>query len=111
MRRLFLDVGGAKFPNISPRHHLIIKEPNGSMSAPLILEAFPESKLIFLVPATAATWWPPSSMLRRRGAGTGTTGSRLPSRRRLARRKRRLALILLGRRVRRTVGQETTSTT
>jgi hypothetical protein len=49
MRRLFLDVGQAKFPNISPRHHLIIKEPNGSISAPLILEAFPESKLIFLV--------------------------------------------------------------
>jgi Sulfotransferase domain len=49
MRRLFLDVGQAKFPNISPGHHLIIKEPNGSMSAPLILEAFPESKLIFLV--------------------------------------------------------------
>src|SRR5215212_8546030 len=49
MRRLFLDVGRAKFPNISPKHHLIIKEPNGSMSAPLILEAFPESKLVFLV--------------------------------------------------------------
>src|SRR5918994_2753928 len=49
MRRLFLDVGQAKFPNISPNHHLIIKEPNGSMSAPLILEAFPESKLVFLV--------------------------------------------------------------
>ena len=49
MRRLFLDVGQAKFPNISPRHHLVIKEPNGSMSAPLILEAFPESKLVFLV--------------------------------------------------------------
>lgn len=49
MRRLFLEVGQAKFPNISPEHHLIIKEPNGSMSAPLILEAFPESKLVFLV--------------------------------------------------------------
>jgi LPS sulfotransferase NodH len=49
MRRLFLDVGQARFPHISPRHHLIIKEPNGSVSAPLILEAFPESKLVFLV--------------------------------------------------------------
>jgi hypothetical protein len=49
MRRLFLDVGRAKFPNISPSHHLIIKEPNGSVSASLILEAFPESKLVFLV--------------------------------------------------------------
>jgi LPS sulfotransferase NodH len=49
MRRLFLDVGQAKFPDISSEHYLIVKEPNGSMSAPLILEAFPESKLVFLV--------------------------------------------------------------
>ena len=49
MRNLFLDVGRSKFPNISPKHHLIVKEPNGSISAPLILEAFPESKLVFLV--------------------------------------------------------------
>jgi hypothetical protein len=49
MRRLFLDVGQVKFPNIAPKHHLIIKEPNGSISAPLIMEAFPESKLVFLV--------------------------------------------------------------
>jgi hypothetical protein len=49
MRRLFLDVGHAKFPNIAPKHYLIIKEPNGSISAPLIMEAFPESKLVFLV--------------------------------------------------------------
>jgi hypothetical protein len=49
MRNLFLDVGRAKFPNISPRHYLLIKEPNGSLSAPLIMEAFPESKLVFLV--------------------------------------------------------------
>jgi LPS sulfotransferase NodH len=49
MRNLFLDVGRSKFPNIAAKHHLIVKEPNGSMSAPLILQAFPESKLIFLV--------------------------------------------------------------
>ena len=49
MRNLFLDVGRAKFPNISADNYLVIKEPNGSMSAPLILEAFPESKLVFLV--------------------------------------------------------------
>ncbi len=49
MRRMFLDVAEAKFPNISPGHHLVVKEPNGSMSAPLIMEAFPESKLVFLV--------------------------------------------------------------
>lgn len=49
VRNLFLDVGRAKFPNISASHYLIVKEPNGSMNASLILEAFPESKLIFLV--------------------------------------------------------------
>lgn len=49
MRNLFLDVGRSKFPNIAPKHHLIVKEPNGSISAPLILEAFPESKLVFLM--------------------------------------------------------------
>lgn len=49
MHRLFLDVARAKFPEMFPEDHLIIKEPNGSLSASLILEAFPESKLIFLV--------------------------------------------------------------
>ncbi len=49
MRNLFLDVGRAKFPNISADNYLVVKEPNGSMSATLILEAFPESKLVFLV--------------------------------------------------------------
>jgi LPS sulfotransferase NodH len=49
MRNLFLDVGQAKFPNITPRNYLAVKEPNGSLSAPLIMEAFPESKLVFLV--------------------------------------------------------------
>lgn len=49
MRRMFLDVGESRFPNISRDHYLIVKEPNGSLSAPLILEALPESKLIFVV--------------------------------------------------------------
>jgi hypothetical protein len=49
MRNLFLDVCEARFPNIRPRHYLVVKEPNGSLSAPLIMEAFPESKLMFLI--------------------------------------------------------------
>lgn len=49
MRRMFLDVAEARFPNMSRGHYLIVKEPNGSLSAPLIMEAFPESKLVFLV--------------------------------------------------------------
>jgi len=48
MRNLFLDGVAARFkdPAISA---LIVKEPNGSMSAPLVMEAFPESKLVLLV--------------------------------------------------------------
>lgn len=49
MRRLFLDVCENKFPDINHKHYLIVKEPNGSLSAPLIMEAFPESKLVFLI--------------------------------------------------------------
>lgn len=48
MRRLFLKVGEAKFRRMRPNDYLIVKEPNGSLSAPLIMEAFPESRLIFL---------------------------------------------------------------
>lgn len=46
MRRLFLAVGRERFG--APKY-LVVKEPNGSMGARLILEAFPESKLVFLV--------------------------------------------------------------
>lgn len=48
LRKLFLDVCKARFPSITPKHYLVVKEPNGSMSAPLIMAAFPESKLVFL---------------------------------------------------------------
>jgi hypothetical protein len=47
MRKLFLDVAAARYHN--PRHLIVVKEPNGSMSAPLIMEAFRESRLVFVV--------------------------------------------------------------
>jgi Sulfotransferase family len=47
IRNLFLDVAAARYPN--PRLLIVVKEPNGSMGAPLIMEALPESKLIFIV--------------------------------------------------------------
>jgi len=47
MRNLFLDVAAARYRN--PRLLILVKEPNGSMSAPLIMEAFPESRLVFVV--------------------------------------------------------------
>jgi hypothetical protein len=50
IRNLVLD--GARFavPAVfGPRPYLIIKEPNGSMGAPLLMEALPESRMILLV--------------------------------------------------------------
>src|SRR5215207_6630263 len=43
IRNLFLDVAAARYRN--PRLLIVVKEPNGSISAPLIMEALPESKL------------------------------------------------------------------
>jgi hypothetical protein len=47
MRNLFLDGVAARFKD--PLSALVVKEPNGSMSAPLIMEAFPESRMVLLV--------------------------------------------------------------
>jgi hypothetical protein len=49
IRRFVLD--GARYaqPGIGSGDHLVIKEPNGSIGAPLLSEALPESRLIFLI--------------------------------------------------------------
>lgn len=48
--RLFvLDGATARFPKVVKKGHLIVKEPNGSIGAPLMMEALPESRMIFLV--------------------------------------------------------------
>jgi len=47
MRNLFLDGAAARFPNLS--RLLVVKEPNASMGVPLAMEAFPESRLVFIV--------------------------------------------------------------
>jgi hypothetical protein len=49
MRDLVLGGGAARFPEVVERGYLIIKEPNGSIGAPLMMEAFPESRMILLV--------------------------------------------------------------
>lgn len=46
MRRMFLAVAEVWFTG---HGHLVVKEPNGSVGARLVLEAFPESKVVFLV--------------------------------------------------------------
>ena len=49
MRDLVLGGGAARFPEVVERGYLIIKEPNGSIGSPLLMEALPESSMIFLI--------------------------------------------------------------
>ncbi len=49
IRNLVLDGARVRFPEMSGSDHLVIKEPNGSEGAPLLMEALPESRMIFLV--------------------------------------------------------------
>jgi hypothetical protein len=49
MRDLVLGGAAARFPEVSEGGYLIIKEPNGSIGSPLLMEALPESRMIFLL--------------------------------------------------------------
>jgi Sulfotransferase family len=49
IRILVLNVARMKFWEVSEDDYLIIKEPNGSIGAPLLMEALPESRMVFLV--------------------------------------------------------------
>lgn len=49
IRNFVLDGATARFPGVAKKGHLIVKEPNGSIGAPLLMEALPESSMIFLV--------------------------------------------------------------
>ena len=49
IRRFVLDVAQASNPNASPDEYLVVKEPGGGTGAPLLCEAFPESRVVFLV--------------------------------------------------------------
>jgi sulfotransferase family protein len=48
-RTLVLDSVTARFPERVAGGYVIAKEPHGSIGAPLIMEALPESRMIFLV--------------------------------------------------------------
>lgn len=48
IRQFFLRAAAGKFPEASQKR-LVVKEPNGSLGAPLLSEALPESRLILLV--------------------------------------------------------------
>jgi len=50
IRRLVLDGANARFHEVAEKGgYLVIKEPWGSIGAPLLMEALPESRMIFLV--------------------------------------------------------------
>jgi len=49
VRRMVLEEAAARFPRVGERSYLIVKEPNGSSAAPVLVKALPESKVIFLV--------------------------------------------------------------
>ena len=47
MRDLILEGAEARYPGA--KGYLVIKEPHGSIAAPLLIEALPESRMVFLV--------------------------------------------------------------
>src|SRR3712207_1314706 len=49
IRDFVLEGAAARYPDLKKDQYLIVKEPNGSIGAPLLLEATPESRLIFLI--------------------------------------------------------------
>jgi LPS sulfotransferase NodH len=49
MRDLVLGGAAARFPEATGGGYLVIKEPNGSIGSPLLMEALPESRMIFLI--------------------------------------------------------------
>ena len=48
IRNFVLDAAAATFPNLKAGDYLVIKEPNGSVGAPLLMEALPESRMVLL---------------------------------------------------------------
>ncbi len=49
VRRFVLDSASVRFPERADGGYLVIKEPHGTLGAPLLAEALPESRMIVLV--------------------------------------------------------------
>ncbi|HLL57717.1 MAG TPA: sulfotransferase domain-containing protein [Rubrobacteraceae bacterium] len=49
VRSFVLNEASVRFPEVVDGGYLVIREPNGSAGAPLMMEALPESRMIFLV--------------------------------------------------------------
>jgi hypothetical protein len=49
IRNFVLDCASYTHPRLGAGDYLVVKEPNGSMGAPLLMEALPESRMILLI--------------------------------------------------------------
>ena len=49
IRNFVLDCASYACPRLGASDYLVVKEPNGSMGAPLLMEALPESRMILLI--------------------------------------------------------------
>jgi hypothetical protein len=49
IRTFVLNEATVRFPDVAGDGYLVIAEPNGSIGAPLLMEALPESRMIFLI--------------------------------------------------------------
>ena len=49
VRNFVLDSANARFPELIEKGYLVVKEPHGTLGAPLLMEALPESRMILLV--------------------------------------------------------------
>ncbi len=49
MRDMVLGGAAARFPEVADGGYVVIKEPNGSIGAPLLMQALPESRMILLI--------------------------------------------------------------
>jgi hypothetical protein len=49
IRNFILDCAAYAHPRLGAGEYLVVKEPNGSLGAPLLMKALPESRMIFLI--------------------------------------------------------------
>ena len=49
LRNFVLDTARASHPNLTPSQYLVVKEPDGAIGAPLLMQAMPESRMVFLI--------------------------------------------------------------
>lgn len=49
IRQMVLEGARARFPRMSEKDYLIVQEPTGSVGAPWLMEALPESRMVFLL--------------------------------------------------------------